>query len=279
MDRLLAWPEVRDAVDQAREACTRLRWHEALRRRGAEAAAESRVRGAAATALLEGAELAGSSGTVPLVRDLMRGALPWPDPLGPVERTTKAAVQVTAATERVDAAALRAPAQVLALLHLAAAGELLPPGQVGRPRQAGERCGEFPELGAPVPADGLPARLAGLTELVESLRHGASAAVVAALVHAEVVTARPFVAGNGLVARAMERALVRAGGLDPTGVAVTEAGHSGEPGLNYPGALAAYAQGGREGVRLWLVHCGTAMARAAAHGELVADAVLAGRTR
>ena len=47
---------------------------------------------------------------------------------------------------------------------------------------------------------------------------------MAALTHAEIVTARPFTRGNGVVARALERAVVQAGGLDPTGVAVTEAG-------------------------------------------------------
>jgi hypothetical protein len=48
--------------------------------------------------------------------------------------------------------------------------------------------------------------------------------LAAALVHAELAVVRPFVRGNGLVARAAERALVAAAGLDPTGVAVPEAG-------------------------------------------------------
>ena len=48
-----SWPEVAEAMDEAREACTQLRWHQALRRRIPEAAAESRVRGAAASAELD----------------------------------------------------------------------------------------------------------------------------------------------------------------------------------------------------------------------------------
>ena len=52
--------------------------------------------------------------------------------------------------------------------------------------------------------------------------------VAAAVVHAELATVRPFVRGNAVVARALDRAVVQAGGLDPTGVAVTEAGHGGE---------------------------------------------------
>ena len=42
-------------------------------------------------------------------------------------------------------------------------------------------------------------------------------------VHAELATLRPFVTGNGVVARALGRALVVGRGLDPTGVAVWEA--------------------------------------------------------
>ena len=64
-----ALPGIAEKIDAAREACTRLRWHNALRRRIPEAAAESRVRGAWASGELDGARL-----SVDIVRDLMRGA-------------------------------------------------------------------------------------------------------------------------------------------------------------------------------------------------------------
>ena len=83
--------------------------------------------------------------------------------------------------------------------------------------------------------------------------------------------------GNAVVARALDRAVVRAGGLDPTGVAVTEAGHGAQGGAAYLGALAAYGRGDAAGVGLWISHCCTAVQAAAAEGERVADAVLAGR--
>ncbi|MCU1537132.1 MAG: hypothetical protein JWP82_1483, partial [Humibacillus sp.] len=67
-------PGVRAGADAAREAATRLRFHEALRRRIPEAAAESRVRGARASAALDGADV-----PVDLVRELMGGARPWPE--------------------------------------------------------------------------------------------------------------------------------------------------------------------------------------------------------
>ena len=101
--------------------------------------------------------------------------------------------------------------------------------------------------------------------------------VAAAVVHAELATVRPFVRGNAVVARALDRAVVHAGGLDPTGVAVTEAGHGAQGGAAYLGALTAY---GRGDARAW--GCGSRTAAApiaggGAEGERVADAVLAGR--
>lgn len=274
---LLELPGVAEAVERARTACTELRWHQALRRRIPEAAAESRVRGAAASALLEGAEVAGSRGSLAVLRDIMRGAGAWTEPLGPVERTAKAAVQVTAATEFVDAAALRSPAQVLARLHVAAGADLLPAEQVGRPRLAGEECREAAELGPAPSAAEVVDRMMQVNALLRALDAGASTLVVGALVHAEIATVRPFVRGNLLVARALERAVVRAGGLDPTGVAVVESGHGAKVGADYRGALTAYGHGGVDGVRLWLQHCAEGIETACAEGVRIADAVLAGR--
>ena len=274
---LLALPGVADAVEEARTACTELRWHQALRRRIPEAAAESRVRGATATALLEGSEPSGSQGTVTLVRDIMRGAVAWPEDLDPVERVLKSAVQVTAATESIGTGAMSSPAQLLARLHVAATADLLPAEQVGRPRRPGETSTEFGDLGEPVPAERLPQRLTQVYDLLGTLRAGGSALVVAALVHAELVTVRPFVTGNGLVARALERVVHRTGGLDPTGVAVPELGHAQKVGADYRGALTAYGQGGAEGVRLWLLQSAEAAVTGARAGTAIADSVLAGR--
>lgn len=272
-------PGVEDGVAAAREACTQLRWHQALRRRIPEAAAESRVRGAAASALLEGAEPAGSGGSTALVRDLMRGAVAWDSRAeDPVWRVLAGVVRATAATEHVGPAQLRAPAQVLASLHTATAGQLLPMSQVGRPRVADERCLEWAELGpAPEPAE-MQERLALVHELIATVPGGrVPVLLVAAVAHAEIVTSRPFVLGNGVVARAVERVVLRAGGLDPTGVAVPEVGHADRAGTDYRGALSAYGTGTADGVRLWLLHCSQAVERAAAEGSRIADAVLAGR--
>ncbi|WP_130012598.1 hypothetical protein [Serinicoccus sediminis] len=278
LEALAALPGVQEGMDRAREACTALCWHEGLRRRTAEAAAESRVRGATASALLEGAEPAGSQGSVSVVRDLMRGALADAPDADPLWRTVRAAARVTARTERVTQAELGAPAQLLAGLHTAAAAGLVAQHEVGRPRGAGEPGEGVAVLGDAPDADAARARLQAVHGLLQAVPTGRQPALlVAAVAHAEIVVARPFVVGNGLVARAVERVVLRVSGLDPTGVAVPEHGHADRAGQDYRGALVAYASGTQDGVRLWLEHCAEAVVRGAAEGGRVADAVRAGR--
>lgn len=271
LNRLASLPGVPEQTAAAREACTRLRWHEALRRRIPEAAAESRVRGAHASAALEGANL-----SVDIVRDLMRGATAWPEDPDPVEQVARGVVQATAETERLGPMVRTAPLQALARLHVAVASGLVEAGQLGRPRQAGEDCAEFVDLGPAPAAEVVHERLAGI---VDALLAGdqVPAVVVAALVHAEIAHVRPFVRGNGAVARAMERAVIQSTGLDPTGVAVPEVGHGAQGGPAYLGALAAYGTGTPEGVALWLGHCSAAVVAGAEEGVRICDAVRAGR--
>lgn len=266
---LLGLPGVDAGADLVRDACAQLRFHEALRRRIPEAATESRVRGAAASAELEGA-----SYPLEAVRDHMRGALPWSDRPDPVEAAVRAAVMVTAETEHVAKILRSAPLQALARLHVAAMSGQLEPDRLGRPRQAGEVCEEFVTVGEPLPADQVPARLALLADLIRD--PSAPAPVVAALVHAEIATVRPFVRGNGLVARALERAYWYASGLDVTGVAVPERGYA-QAGATYVGALMAYVQGTAQGVGVWLQSSLRAQSGGVMEGRAIADAVLRGR--
>lgn len=265
-------PEVSEASERARDVCTQLRWHEALRRRIPEASAESRVRGAWASAELDGAR-----STATIVRDLMRGARersPEPDP---AERVIHGAIAATAETEHIKALVTTAPGQALARLHMAAAAQLVDDDdQLGRPRREGEGCEEFADLGPAPTGVELRDRLNGIIELMQSAS-SAPALVVASIVHAEIAMVRPFVVGNGLVARAVERSLITATGLDPTGVAVPEAGHGHEGGPAYLGSLNGYVHGGSPGVTLWLRHCGDSLVAGAEEGWRVADSVRAGR--
>ena len=268
-------PGVRAGSDSVREACTRLRFHEALRRRIPEASAESRVRGARASAALDGAEL-----PVDVVRELTIGAREWPQDPDPGLRTLKGAVSATAESERVATLVRTAPLQALARLHVAAASSVVDGDALGRPRRDEEECTELVEIGPAPAAAQVSARLAQLSEIITAAVSAADrvpALVVAAVVHAEIATIRPFVHGNGLVARAMERALYQALGLDPTGVAVPEAGHGANGGPAYLGALAAYAQGTATGVGLWLTQSVDAGLAGVEEGVRICDAVRAGR--
>jgi hypothetical protein len=269
--RIAALPGVADEVESAREACARLRWHQTLRRRTPEAAAESRVRGAVASAGLEGAVVPAD-----MVRDVLRGARSWRADPGPVEQVARGVVAATAESEQMVDLVARAPRQALARLHAVAASGLVPDAVLGRPRVDGEDCVELGDLG---PAPSAAAAGARLDTVVEVLLASSQlpVVVVAAVVHAEIVHARPFVRGNAVVARALDRALVQAGGLDPSGVAVVEAGHAAGGAAAYLGALAAYGRGDAVGMGVWLEHCCAAVRAAAADGEQVAEAVLAGR--
>ena len=118
----------------------------------------------------------------------------------------------------------------------------MPDDALGRPRLAGEACGELPDLGPAPEAAEVAVRLRAVAEVLLATPR-LPVVVAAAVVHAELATVRPFVRGNAVVARALDRAVVQAGGLDPTGVAVTEAGHGAQGGAAYLGALAAYGRG------------------------------------
>jgi hypothetical protein len=279
LGRLVGLPGVGEAVDEAREACTRLRWHPALRRRSEEARAEAGVRAVRASAALAGARL-----PVSLVRDAARGAAALPD--DPVGRTVRGALRAHAEAEALPAGWERAPLQVLARLHTVAAAGLVPDAALGRPRVAGEVPGDGADLLIPGPTPGgeplevvtaeqLPARLRGLAALLAAPPE-VPALVVAALVHAELATLRPFVTANGVVARATCRSLVVGRGLDPTGVTVWE-GALLAAGPPYPLALARYALGDTDAVRAWLVFFARAVIDGAGEGTAVADAVAAGR--
>lgn len=272
---IAAWPELADPLEEARAACARLRFHEGLRRRIPEAAAESRIRGAWASARLEGARVPLAS-----VRDLVVGATRWPDPSEPTWDIVRGSVQAVAEAERVAAVLRTAPAQALARLHTAAAAPQLA-GNVaglGRPRTGAlsAQSQEFANL-PQAPVDVRP-RLNALTEMLSaSAGTEVPALLVGAMAHAEVALLRPFERGNGLVARALERALTLGRGLDATGVSVPEYGHAQAGATAYGGALSAYAQGNRDGLVLWVRHCATAVVAGAAEGERIADAVRAGR--
>jgi hypothetical protein len=267
---LAALPAVSDSVAAAREACTALRWHRALRRKTPEAAAEATARAARGSAALEGAAL-----PLDLVRDALRGARPLPaDAVG---ETVSGALRATLEAGRLGEVTRRAPAQALARLHTAAAAGLVPDELLGRPRRPGEPARDLGGTARPAPgAELVTARLDSLGALLAT-PGDVPVLVLAAVAQAEVLVLRPFVIGNGVVARALFRAVIVDRGLDPTGVGMPEVAFANAGLPAYGGALAGYATGSPDGVGGWLRFCADAVTAGAAEGRAVADAVLAGR--
>ncbi|PFG39242.1 hypothetical protein ATJ97_1740 [Georgenia soli] len=298
LDSLAHLDGVAEAADRAREATTRLRWHEGLRRRWREARAEAAVRSAVATVAPEGVRADAAR---------LRGLVA----AGETAQPAGAGASAGGAEEALVLAAWRAQVHVGQMLgelggrgrpplvpsgellaglhrdltaHLAGAG-VLPPDAVGRPRTVDQ-----PREGGPLDP---PATLRGGASATPApvgaelrARTAAVLAVLAAddtpalvrvgVVHGEIATLRPFVTANGLLARAVARLLAVRSGLEPTGVAVLDAHAAARPGA-YREALAAYAGGTPAGVAHWLRFQAESVVTGAEEGARVATAVRAGR--
>ncbi|MFP5348120.1 MAG: Fic family protein, partial [Actinomycetes bacterium] len=198
-----------------------------------------------------------------------------------VGRVVRGAVRVVAESDHLAADGGRllgaAPRQALARLHTAAAADLVASDQLGRPRQEQEAPVDDTVLaGVPAPTGAaLASRLAALVSVVTS-SSAAPALVLAAVAHAEVLLVRPFVAGNGIVARGLSRAVVIGRGLDPMGAAVPELALLADP-AGYRCGLDGYRSGTPEGVAAWLRFAAETVVKGAEQGTQVADAVLVGR--
>ncbi|TLP66273.1 Fic family protein [Microbispora triticiradicis] len=231
-------PGVPEAVQEAREAVDRLYRHRVLRRRGPEVSAESALRGARASAALEGVD-------VPL-EQLRTGEVADP--------VAQGALRASAELGRLTATWRPAPRQVLARLHtLAAAGLTADPG---RPRTVPTTADPLGLGPAPGPEE-TAARMSALAGLVTG-SSTVPALVLAAIVHAELVVLRPFGIADGLVARAAERLTLVGLGLDPKSLAAVEVGHA-DLGDAYAEGLRSYLKGTGEGVGTWIRHCATAV--------------------
>jgi hypothetical protein len=154
---LLDLPGVREAAESARGGIDRLLAHRLMRNRSAEVSSESALRGARASAALDGVDVA--------LADLRAGSVE--DPV--VQGSLRVSVGLGA---MVDTWA-RAPGQVLARLHVLAAADLADRGDLGRPA---------PHAGP---------RLNGLFQVVTGTST-VPAVLVAGLVHGELAALAPF---------------------------------------------------------------------------------------
>jgi hypothetical protein len=207
-----------------------------LRRTSPEMTAESLLRGAHASAVLEG-----STSTLAELRQ------------GAGDAVATDAVRMSASLLALAPLLKTAPLQAIARIHSVVGSASLDPEELGRPRDAAS-------------AD----RLRGVSELLLA-QTSAPALLVAAVVHADLATAAPFASHNGIVARAVERLVLVSRGVDAKSLVVPEAGHLALR-AQYESNLGAYRDGGPRGVHAWVLYASEAYAAGAEASPLRRDA-------
>lgn len=225
--RLTALEGVASAMAATRDGIDALLRDRGLRRSAPDLTGESLLRGAHASAALEGA--------LATLDELRAGSS---------DRRAQAAVRVSAELLGQVPVLNSSPAQAFARLHTLAAKDVVAEKDLGRPR-----------------SDEAARRLSDLGRLLTSAT-AAPALVVAAVVHAEILSVAPFVSENGLVARAAERLVLVARGVDPKSLVVPEAGHLALR-REYESNLRGYREGGPSGVHSWLLYAAEAYAAGA----------------
>ncbi|MCW2781177.1 MAG: hypothetical protein JWR35_1626 [Marmoricola sp.] len=226
----LAWLTTLEGVPSAfastRDGIDAMLRDRGLRRTTPAQTAESLLRGAHASAVLEG-----STSSLEEIR------------LGQGDETAQAGVRVSTEVLSLVPVLGQSPLQAFARLHALAGNGVLPDDSLGRPvsTEAAQRLGMLSQT--------------ILTTSVPAL-------ILAALVHADLATSASFASHNGIVARAAERLVLVARGVDPASLVVPEAGHLAVR-AEYESNLRGYRDGGSNGVHAWLLYAAEAMAKGA----------------
>ncbi len=291
------------------EASAQLRWQEALRKRWREARAEASVRGAVSGAAIEGAVVSAQA----LREQIAAGPKGAGVHASSKDPAWDAATGLWRAHSRLvgympdlvgrTRPVVPATAQLMATLHRDVAGPLAVGGLiseavVGCPRESGQALenqslegaglleggkaaftgGQLLE-GGPGPNLGgqeLRERLAQIVALIDT--PNLPALVRVALVHAEMLTVRPFALANGALGRLLVRHLSVRDGLDPTGVSVSDY-YAGRVPAAYAEAAQAYASASLEGVVAWIIWQAEALLEGMRQGSELSRAVQAGTTQ
>lgn len=291
------------------EASAQLRWQEALRKRWREARAEASVRAAVSGAAIEGAVVSAQA----LREQIATGPKGAGAHASSKDPAWDAATGLWRAHSRLvgympdlvgrTRPMVPATAQLMATLHRDVAGPLAVGGLiseavVGCPRESGQGLenqsleggglleggkaaftgGQLLE-GGPGPNLGgqeLRERLAQIVALVDT--PNLPALVRVALVHAEMLTVRPFALANGALGRLLVRHLSVRDGLDPTGVSVSDYYAGRVPGA-YAEAAQAYVSASLEGVVAWIIWQAEALLEGMRQGSELSRAVQAGTTQ
>jgi len=229
---LLALEGVPSAYAAARDGIDVLLRDRGLRRTTPEDTIEAMLRGAHASAALDGSTAS--------LEDLRRAT---------GDETALASLRISTELLALVPQLTRSPLQVFARLHTLAARGTVPDDELGRPRD-----------------DDAAQRLRTLSSALTTSTT-APGLLVAAVVHAEVASGAPFTSHNGLVARALERLVLASRGVDERSVTVPEAAHLAlRPA--YESNLRGYRDGGTAGVHAWLLYAAEAYARGAEESPL-----------
>jgi hypothetical protein len=225
--RLVSLEGVASGFAAARDGIDVMLRDRGLRRTSPETTAESLLRGAHASAVLEG-----SSSSLGEVRASGGDAI------------AQDAVRLSTELLALVPVVKQAPLQAFARLHALAAGASLDAEELGRPRSSASA-----------------ERLRRLSDLLLAPT-SAPALVVAAFVHADLASSAPFASHNGLVARAAERLILVARGVDEKSLVVPEAGHLALRAA-YESNLRGFREGGQAGAHSWLLYAAEAYAAGA----------------
>jgi len=298
------------------EASAQLRWQEALRKRWREARAEASVRAAVSGAAIEGAVVSGQALREQIAAGPKGAGVhasskdpAWDAATGLWRAHSRLVGYMPDLVGRTRPV-VPATAQLMASLHRDVAGPLAVAGLiseavVGCPRESGQALENqsleggglleggkaalegagLRENGKPL-LEGGPGPNLGGQELRERLEQivalidtpNLPALVRLALVHAEMLTVRPFALANGALGRLLVRHLSVRDGLDPTGVSVSDYYAGRVPGA-YAEAAQAYASASLEGVVAWIIWQAEALLEGMRQGSELSRAVQAGSTR
>ncbi len=223
----MALEGVPSAFASTRDGIDALLRDRGLRKTHPEDTGQALVMGAHASAVLEG-----STSTID---DVLAGR---------TDATAQDALRLSAQVLSLVPQMRTAPLQAIARLHAIAGATSLGQEDLGRPRNAE-----------------VASRLQTVAKMLTS-DTTAPALVVAAMVHADIATAKPFASHNGIVARAAERLVMVSRGVDATSVLVPEAGHLALR-EQYESNLRAYASGTERGVHAWALYAAEAYAKGA----------------
>lgn len=298
------------------EASAQLRWQEALRKRWREARAEASVRAAVSGAAIEGAVVSGQALREQIAAGPKGAGVhasskdpAWDAATGLWRAHSRLVGYMPDLVGRTRPV-VPATAQLMASLHRDVAGPLAVAGLiseavVGCPRESGQALENqslegaglleggkaalegagLRENGKPL-LEGGPGPNLGGQELRERLEQivalidtpNLPALVRVALVHAEMLTVRPFALANGALGRLLVRHLSVRDGLDPTGVSVSDYYAGRVPGA-YAEAAQAYASASLEGVVAWIIWQAEALLEGMRQGSELSRAVQAGTTQ